>query len=78
MNNPDETLDAVGLRCPLPVLKARKRLADMASGAVLRLCADDPAAPIDVAHFCAENGHALLEESATGDGGWAFRIRKGS
>ena len=78
MKNPDETLDAVGLRCPLPVLKARKRLADMASGTVLRLCVDDPAAPIDVAHFCAENGHALLEESVTGDGGWAFLIRKGS
>ena len=56
----DETLDAVGLLCPLPVLKARKRLKSMSSGAVLRLEASDPAAVIDVPHFCAEQGHAFL------------------
>ena len=54
-------LDAMGLLCPLPVLKARKRLQEMESGAVLRIYADDPAAMIDVPHFCAESGHQLLE-----------------
>jgi len=56
----DHELDATGLICPLPVLKARKRLMALASGQVLRLLADDPAAIIDVPHFCTEQGHTLL------------------
>lgn len=60
MTDDFETLDALGLLCPLPVLKARKRLKSMAPGAVLRLLADDPAAVVDVPHFCAEAGHALI------------------
>lgn len=55
-------LDASGLLCPLPVLKARKRLQAMASGDVLRLRADDPAAVIDVPHFCVEAGHTLISQ----------------
>ncbi|EIE50803.1 preprotein translocase subunit TatB [Salipiger aestuarii] len=58
--------DAIGLLCPLPVLKARKRLSQMAPGEVLRIRADDPAAVIDVPHFCAESGHELV--SASDDG----------
>jgi tRNA 2-thiouridine synthesizing protein A len=53
-------LDATGLLCPLPVLKARKRLQALPEGAVLRLLADDPAAVVDVPHFCAEAGHTLV------------------
>ena len=60
-------LDARGLLCPLPVLKAGKRLAAMQSGAVLRLLASDPMAVIDVPNFCREQGHALLSSEATGD-----------
>ena len=56
----DEDLDALGLLCPLPVLKAAKRLRGMESGRVLKLLTDDPAAVIDVPHFCAEQGHTLL------------------
>lgn len=56
----DHDLDAIGLLCPLPVLKARKRLSALASGQVLRLQADDPAAVIDVPHFCSEAGHQLI------------------
>ena len=58
----DEELDATGLLCPLPVLKAAKRLRAMAPGATLRLIADDPAAVVDVPHFCTEAGHALLSQ----------------
>ena len=61
----DEDLDARGLLCPLPVLKAAKRLRGMESGGVLKLLTDDPAAVVDVPHFCAEQGHTLL---ATEDG----------
>lgn len=60
-------LDARGLLCPLPVLKLRKRLAALAPGDVMRLQADDPAAIIDVPHFCAEAGHTLVETSDLGD-----------
>ncbi len=56
----DDEIDATGLLCPLPVLKARKRLRAMVSGQVLRLIATDPAAVIDVPHFCAEAGHLLV------------------
>lgn len=56
----DHELDARGLLCPLPVLKARKRLQAMASGEVLRVLATDPAAVVDVPHFCAEAGHGFL------------------
>lgn len=57
----DHDLDAIGLLCPLPVLKARKRLAALNSGQVLRLVADDPAAVIDVPHYCSESGHLLVK-----------------
>ena len=55
----DAELDAKGLLCPLPVLKARKRLQAMLSGQVLRVEADDPAAVVDMPHFCSEAGHQL-------------------
>ena len=71
-----QELDARGLLCPLPVLKARKRLQALGSGEVLRVLADDPAAVIDVPHFCAEAGHALLA-TAEEDAAQVYLIRKG-
>jgi tRNA 2-thiouridine synthesizing protein A len=73
----DAEIDARGLLCPLPVLKARKRLGALPAGAVLRLVADDPAAVIDVPHFCAEAGHALLAQEALAPPARAYLIRKG-
>ncbi|RYH09836.1 sulfurtransferase TusA family protein [Tropicimonas sp. IMCC6043] len=70
------SLDARGLLCPLPVLKARKALAPLARGAELCVLSDDPAAVIDFPHFCSEAGHALLGQDQAGDH-VAFRIRKG-
>jgi len=64
----DADLDAKGLLCPLPVLKARKRLQALTKGQVLRVLADDPAAVIDVPHFCAEAGHELLGTEQAPDG----------
>ncbi len=72
----DQELDASGLLCPLPVLKARKRLKAMAPGAVLRLVATDPAAVIDVPHFCAEQGHELVAVEE-GEAARVFYLRKG-
>ena len=76
MSEIDEHLDAIGLLCPLPVLKARKRLQGMAKGAVLEILADDPAALVDVPHFCAEAGHALISQGET-EGHQTYLIRKG-
>lgn len=75
---PDAQLDATGLICPLPVLKARKRLAALAEGALLEVRTDDPAARVDFPHFCAEQGHALISASDGPDGVLTFLIRKGS
>lgn len=69
-------LDARGLLCPLPVLKARKRLGALAPGEVLRMIADDPAARVDVPHFCHEQGHALLRQDDREDGAMVFWLRK--
>ena len=70
-----EELDTCGLLCPLPVLKARKRLAGMAPGAFLRVLADDPAARVDFPHFCAEQGHELVSAAETAET-LVFVIRK--
>lgn len=70
----DHELDAAGLLCPLPVLKARKRLESLQAGDTLRLIATDPASVIDVPHFCNEQGHELLSHEAS-NGRHIFRIR---
>ena len=72
----DDILDATGLLCPLPVLKARKRLKAMASGQMLRVLATDPAAVIDMPHFCRESGNLLLAVDALPEGVHAYVIRK--
>lgn len=56
-----DVLDATGLRCPIPVLRARKRLKAMAPGDRLEVLTDDPASPIDMRHFCAAEGHDIVE-----------------
>jgi tRNA 2-thiouridine synthesizing protein A len=62
----DQEIDATGLLCPLPVLKARKRLKGMEGGAILRLVTTDPAAVVDVPHFCAEAGYELVSTQQDG------------
>jgi tRNA 2-thiouridine synthesizing protein A len=52
-----ETIDARGLKCPLPVLKMEKRLASLASGARLVVLATDPMAKVDIPLFCKQQGH---------------------
>ena len=60
--NFDKDLDARGLNCPLPILRAKKALADMTSGQVLRILATDPGSVKDFQAFCKQTGHALLEQ----------------
>jgi tRNA 2-thiouridine synthesizing protein A len=72
---PDDELDARGLLCPLPVLKLRKRLRSLDVGAVIAMQADDPAALVDVPHFCTESGHELVSTTDS-DGAQIYTIRK--
>lgn len=68
------TLDATGLLCPLPVLRARKVLKQMAPGEVLEVRATDPAAVKDFPAFCTATGHRLLSAEDK-EGILIFRIR---
>jgi tRNA 2-thiouridine synthesizing protein A len=70
-----EVYDLRGLKCPLPVLKTRRRMTSMQSGTVLSVETSDPLAVIDIPHFCREDGHSLLETEKT-EGGHRFLIRK--
>jgi tRNA 2-thiouridine synthesizing protein A len=76
-------LDATGLKCPMPVLRARRALKEMASGEVLEVLADDPAAAKDFPAFCTMSGDTLeatgKATDTTGSSDPAvlfFRIRK--
>lgn len=68
-------LDATGLKCPLPVLKARKALKDVAPGGSLRVLATDPGASKDFEHFCRTTGTELVSATEQ-DGVLVFDIRK--
>ena len=72
----DTILDTRGLSCPLPVLKARKRLAAMPPGSRLWIETTDPLAVIDIPAFCADAGHLLVETAAM-SGGHRFLVERG-
>ncbi|WP_341861520.1 sulfurtransferase TusA family protein [Gymnodinialimonas sp. 57CJ19] len=69
-------IDARDLLCPLPVLRLRKALEASAPGTTLRLLATDPAALIDVPHFCAEQGHSLLSATEIDESTTAYTVQK--
>jgi tRNA 2-thiouridine synthesizing protein A len=73
--NHDKEFDSSGLACPLPIVKTKKSLADMASGQVLRVIATDPGSVCDMAAFTEQTGHALLSSGEEG-GKYVFLIRK--
>ena len=61
----NKELDVKGLNCPLPILRAKKALADMESGQVLKVIATDPGAVKDFAAFCKMTGNPLLSSCET-------------
>jgi len=73
--NFDKELDARGLNCPLPILKAKKALTDMQTGQVLRIVATDPGAVKDFEAFSKQTGNALLAQSAA-DKEFTFFLKK--
>jgi tRNA 2-thiouridine synthesizing protein A len=71
----DKLLDTKGLRCPLPVLRARKAMKDMDPGQVIEIHATDPGSVQDFHAFCETTGHALLDSRRDGEV-FIFEIRK--
>lgn len=59
----DHTLDAKGLNCPLPILKARKALKEVPAGGTLEILSTDPGSVADFEAFCRQTGNELLEQS---------------
>lgn len=71
----DQELDACGLNCPLPILRAKKTLAGMEQGKVLHIVATDPGAVKDFEAFARQTGNELLE-SREEDGKFYFLMKK--
>lgn len=65
--NADMTVDATGLKCPLPILRAKKALAQMESGQVLEVITTDNHAERDFQAFCAQTGNILLAQNQSDD-----------
>jgi tRNA 2-thiouridine synthesizing protein A len=70
-------LDASGLSCPMPLLKAKQMLNNLTAGALLRVIATDPGSVRDFEVFARQSGHTLLE-STSHDGRFEYLLRKKS
>ena len=70
-------IDARDLLCPLPVLRLRKALMDVAPGDRVVLTATDPMSVVDVPHFCGQAGHAMMGMRDLDDGALEFTVRRG-
>ncbi|MEZ5844325.1 MAG: sulfurtransferase TusA family protein [Hyphomicrobiaceae bacterium] len=62
----DKTIDARGANCPIPVLKAKKGIAEVAVGGTLEVLATDPSSVEDMRAFCTATGHVLVEQTTEG------------
>jgi tRNA 2-thiouridine synthesizing protein A len=71
----DKTLDAKGLNCPLPILRAKKAINEISPGQTLEVLATDPGAVADFAAFCRTTGNELVESGQTGNV-YRFVIKK--
>jgi tRNA 2-thiouridine synthesizing protein A len=72
---PNQTLDARGLNCPLPILRTKKSLSALHSGDTLKVVATDPGSLKDMVAFCTQTGNTLLSSQQAGDH-FEFFIRK--
>ena len=75
MANFDAELDARGLNCPLPILRAKKSINELTSGKVLRVLATDPGSVKDFEAFCKQTGNTLVS-SGQNSGAFEFFIKK--
>ena len=65
---PTKVFDFKGLKCPLPVLKTKRALKEIGKGEIIEILADDPAANLDLKHFCEVSGNNLIKISKTDKG----------
>lgn len=72
----ETVLDLRGFQCPLPVLKTRHRLRQMAVGDVIVVLSDDPLAGVDIPHLCAEKNQDLLDQQMLEGDARRFTIRR--
>jgi tRNA 2-thiouridine synthesizing protein A len=73
--NFDREIDTRGLNCPLPILRTKKKLAEMVSGQVLKVRATDPGSVKDFQAFSKQTGNTLLSQTETG-GEFTFFVKK--
>ena len=71
----DKTIDAKGVNCPIPILKAKKGIAEVPAGGTLEVLATDPGSVADFQAFCRTTGNELVEQSESG-GVYRFLIRR--
>ena len=71
----DREVDARGLNCPLPILRAKKALSDLASGQVLKVTSTDPGSKRDFTAFARQTGNELLRVDE-GGGEWSFYLKR--
>lgn len=74
----DHLLDATGLKCPIPVLRARKAMKPLSVGDILEVHATDPSAPLDFKNFCETTGHEFVSSEERDDGVLVLVIKKSS
>ena len=75
MSNFDQDLDARGLNCPLPILRAKKTLSAMTAGQILKIMATDPGSVKDFEAFSKQTGNELVDSSEV-EGEFHFRLKK--
>ncbi|AMO37146.1 MULTISPECIES: sulfurtransferase TusA family protein [Thauera] len=74
--NFEKEVDARGLNCPLPILRAKKALAEMQAGQVLRVVATDPGSVKDFQAFAKQTGNELLKQGETTDKAFEFFLKR--
>ena len=72
----DTEVDAKGLACPLPILRAKKALSTIQSGHLLRVLATDPGSVRDFQAFSRQTGNELVAQTQGGDGVWSHILRR--
>ncbi len=75
MIKPDKQIDCLGLFCPIPIVKTREAIRELAAGQVLEMLSDDPASEADMKSWSKRTGHELLEIAKNGSV-YRFLVRK--
>jgi tRNA 2-thiouridine synthesizing protein A len=72
------SVDAIGKKCPLPIIMLARRIADVPVGSLIEVLADDPASQADVPAWCRLKSHEFVRvsEITAGADGWAFLVRR--